>query len=57
MFLRFGLTSQGKPSQLMGEACYEGTNITWGRAVKKVLFHFRILLNGASIESILARYV
>ena len=36
MFLRFGLTSQGKPSQLMGEACYEGrTNITSERPVKK----------------------
>jgi hypothetical protein len=34
MFLRFGLTSQRKPSQMTGEADYDGTDITSERAVK-----------------------
>jgi hypothetical protein len=36
---------------MIGEACYEGTTITWERAVKKVPFHLRIKLNDAPSNS------
>src|SRR5881296_1619805 len=35
---------------MMGEACYEGTNTTWERTVKRIPFHLRILLNDAPVR-------
>src|SRR5262249_33164047 len=45
----FGLRFRWKPFSMMGEARYNGTNITWRKAVKFMLFRCEIELKDASI--------
>src|SRR4029453_10716792 len=40
----------GEDLSMMGEACYERTDITWRRTVKGILFHLRMQLNDATVK-------
>ncbi len=50
MFLRFGPHIASEAVSMVGEACYEATNITWRSAVKQVLLQSPPQFNSGNLH-------